>query len=51
MLNLVEPRKLHKKGFLGPDHIHLLVQAKQIAYNDRDRLLADPDFAEVPSKG
>jgi gamma-glutamyltranspeptidase len=33
---------------LGPDHVHLLVQAKQIAYHDRDRLLADPAFADVP---
>ena len=48
MLNLLEPHKLHRKPFLGPDHVHLLVQAKQIAYNDRDRLLADPDFADVP---
>src|SRR5262245_18505798 len=48
MLNLLEPRKLHGKRFLGPDHIHLLVQAKQIAYNDRDRFLADPKFAQVP---
>jgi gamma-glutamyltranspeptidase/glutathione hydrolase len=48
MLNLLEPRKLHHKRFLGADHIHLLVQAKQIAYNDRDRLLADPGFADVP---
>ena len=50
MLNLVEPHELHKKDFLGPDHIHLLVQAKQIAYHDRDLLLADPAFAEVPSR-
>ena len=28
--------------------MHLLVQAKQIAYNDRDGLLADPAFADVP---
>ena len=28
--------------------MHLLVQAKQIAYNDRDLLLADPAFADVP---
>src|SRR6185369_14267637 len=32
----------------GPDHVHLLVQAKQIAYHDRDRWLADPAFADVP---
>jgi gamma-glutamyltranspeptidase/glutathione hydrolase len=46
MLNLVEPLELGE--FLGPDHVHLLVQAKQLAYHDRDRWLADPRFAEVP---
>ena len=48
MLNLVEPLELGP--FLGPDHVHLLVQAKQIAYHDRDRWLADPRFAEVPTE-
>jgi len=48
MLNLLEPRRLGGKRLLGPDHVHLMVQAKQIAYNDRDRVLADPDFADVP---
>jgi gamma-glutamyltranspeptidase len=48
MLNLVEPYELHRKDFLGADHVHLLVQAKQIAYHDRDQVLADPSFAEVP---
>ena len=43
MLNLIEPLDLGP--FLGPDHVHLLVQAKQIAYHDRDRWLADPRFA------
>jgi len=46
MLNLIEPFDLGP--FLGPDHVHLLVQAKQIAYHDRDRWLADPRFAHVP---
>ena len=46
MLNLIEPLELG--AFLGPDHVHLLVQAKQIAYHDRDRWLADPRFAKVP---
>lgn len=48
MLNLVEPFELAKKPRLGPDHLHLMVQAKQIAYHDRDRSLADPRFAVVP---
>ena len=46
MLNLIEPLELGR--FLGADHVHLLVQAKQIAYHDRDRWLADPRFVEVP---
>jgi gamma-glutamyltranspeptidase len=47
-LRLVEPWDLGALPFLGPDHVHLLVQAKQIAFHDRDRLVADPDYAAVP---
>ncbi|UYN95383.1 MAG: gamma-glutamyltransferase [Enhydrobacter sp.] len=49
MLNLLEPLDLANRPFLGPDHVHLLVQAKQIAYHDRDRHMADPRFADVPT--
>jgi hypothetical protein len=48
MLNLIEPLELGP--FLGPDHVHLLVQAKQIAYHDRDRWLGDPRFTQVPTE-
>ena len=48
MLNLLEPFELHQREYLGADHAHLLVQAKQVAYHDRDRHLADPAFADVP---
>ncbi len=48
MLKLLEPFELSKRPFLGPDHVHLMVQAKQLAYHDRDRFLADPKFADVP---
>src|SRR6266702_1761824 len=48
MLNLVEPYEIGGMDPLGPDAAHLLVQAKQIAYHDRDRLLADPEFQPVP---
>lgn len=48
MLNLVEAAEIGRMDPLGPDLAHLLVQAKQIAYHDRDRLLADPEFQPVP---
>src|SRR5262249_58853583 len=48
MLNLLEPYELGKLDRLGPDAVHLLVQAKQIAFHDRDQLVADPDFVKVP---
>jgi len=48
MLNLIEPHALHRMDLRGPDRVHLMVQAKQIAYHDRDTSLADPVFADVP---
>ncbi|MDQ6618970.1 MAG: gamma-glutamyltransferase family protein, partial [Pseudomonadota bacterium] len=48
MLALLEPMELHRMDYLGADHVHLMVQAKQIAYHDRDRWLADPAFGHVP---
>ena len=50
MLNLIEPYDIRKMDPLGPDLAHLQVQAKQIAFCDRDALLADPEFAPVPIK-
>jgi gamma-glutamyltranspeptidase len=48
MLNLLEPFELHRYPFLGADPAHLMVQAKQVAYHDRDHHLADPRFVDVP---
>jgi gamma-glutamyltranspeptidase/glutathione hydrolase len=48
MLNLLEPFDLAGNAFLGPDNVHLMVQAKQLAYHDRDRYLGDPRFGDVP---
>lgn len=48
MLNLLEPYEVSKWPFLGADHVHYLVQAKQIAYHDRDTCMADPAYAVVP---
>ncbi|MFP6772499.1 MAG: gamma-glutamyltransferase [Alphaproteobacteria bacterium] len=48
MLNLLEPLALRELPMFSPERLHLLVQAKQIAFHDRDQLLGDPDFAPVP---
>jgi gamma-glutamyltranspeptidase/glutathione hydrolase len=48
MLHLLEPLELQRLDPLGPDAVHLMVQAKQLAFHDRDRWLADPRFADVP---
>ena len=48
MLNLLEPYELGAMDYLGADHVHFLVQAKQLAYHDRDRWVADPAFADIP---
>jgi gamma-glutamyltranspeptidase len=48
MLNLIVPYDIASMDPLGPELAHLLVQAKQIAYHDRDWHLADPRFAAVP---
>ena len=48
MLNLIEPYELGAMEYLGADHVHFLVQAKQLAYHDRDRWIADPAYANVP---
>ncbi len=48
MLNLLEPFALHTHPFLSADPAHLMVQAKQVAYHDRDQHLADPAFVDVP---
>jgi gamma-glutamyltranspeptidase/glutathione hydrolase len=48
MLNLIEPYRVGEMDPLGPDLVHLLVQVKQIAFSDRDAVLADPQFVPVP---
>jgi len=48
MLNLLEPYELHGMKPGSADLVHLMVQAKQVTYHDRDRHLADPRFVHVP---
>lgn len=47
MLRLIEPFDLASMGHNSAEALHVLVEAKKIAYEDRARYYADPDFATV----
>ena len=48
MLNLLEHFDLQSAGFQSAASIHLQVEAKRLAYEDRARYYADPHFSKVP---
>ena len=48
ILNILEKYDLKKYGFGSPEHIHYLVEAKKLAFEDRAKYYADPRFADVP---
>ncbi|MCI0516276.1 MAG: gamma-glutamyltransferase [Woeseiaceae bacterium] len=48
MLNILEGYDLSKMGFGSADYLHVLIEAKKLAYEDRAQFYADPDFYEPP---
>jgi gamma-glutamyltranspeptidase / glutathione hydrolase len=48
ILNVLEGYDLKKYGFGSPEHVHLFVEAKKLAWEDRAHLYADPDFFKAP---
>jgi gamma-glutamyltranspeptidase/glutathione hydrolase len=50
MLNILEGFDFSHITFGSAEHIHLLVEAKKLAYEDRAKYYADMDFAKVPVK-
>lgn len=48
MLNILEGVPLAEMGFGSADHLHYLVEAKKLAFADRARCYADPDFFQAP---
>jgi gamma-glutamyltranspeptidase/glutathione hydrolase len=48
MLNILENFDLRGAGFQSALSIHMQVEAKRLAYEDRARYYADPNFAKVP---
>ncbi len=47
ILNILEAFDLASYGFGSPEHVHLFVEAKKLAFEDRARHYADLDFMEV----
>jgi len=45
---LLEGFDVHALGFGSADTLHLLAEAKKLAFEDRARYYADPAFAAVP---
>jgi gamma-glutamyltranspeptidase/glutathione hydrolase len=50
MLNVLEAYDLRKMGHGSPEYLHLFVEAKKLAFEDRARYYADPQFAKIPLK-
>lgn len=48
MLNMMEPFDVKGMGFGSKDYLHLFVEAKKLAFEDRARYYADPEFVNVP---
>ena len=48
MLNILEGYDIASMGFGSADYIHHLVEAKKLAFEDRAKYYADPDFVQIP---
>jgi gamma-glutamyltranspeptidase/glutathione hydrolase len=48
MLNILEGYDLRSMGFGTARYLHTLIEAKKVAYEDRARFYADPDFYNAP---
>ena len=51
MLNILEGYDLAKMGYNSPDALHVLIEAKKLAFEDRAKFYADPAFAKIPLQG
>lgn len=48
MLTILEGYDLKRLGHNSADYLHLLLEAKKLAFEDRARYYADPDFSKTP---
>jgi gamma-glutamyltranspeptidase/glutathione hydrolase len=48
ILNILEGYDVESMGFGSREYLHLFIEAKKLAFEDRAKYYADPDFAEIP---
>lgn len=48
MMNILEAYDLSSKGFASEETLHLMIEAKKLAYEDRAKHYADSDFYDQP---
>ena len=48
MLNILEGYNLSELGFNSPEALHLMIEAKKLAFEDRAKYYSDPDFNVLP---
>lgn len=49
MLNILENFDIAKMGFGSPDYMHLFIEAKKLAFEDRAKFYSDPAFNQLPT--
>ena len=50
ILNILENYNLKKMGLFSSEYIHLFTEAKKLAFADRAKYYADPNFSNIPVK-
>lgn len=48
ILNLLEGYSLASMGYQSSDHLHFMVEAKKVAFADRNRYISDPEKVKIP---
>lgn len=51
ILNILEGYPVGQWGFGSVEHLHHFLEAKKLAFEDRARFYADPQFVEIPVAG
>jgi gamma-glutamyltranspeptidase/glutathione hydrolase len=51
MLNILEGYDLRAMGYNSPEALHVMIEAKKLAFEDRAKFYADPEFTKIPLAG